>query len=228
MGITNKRDEKIISALVEAAENGTMGSVPKECLAHKYMAYQDSLGMHLVHIAANKENLHTVPKEFLTPEIIMAKDSGKQTVLHYAATFGQINLVPKEILTEENLLEADAEGNTVYHYLANYGYLNLVRSHLLTEKAILTQNEFGRDVLDMSLHAEYKENVLDPSTIQNQTHLLTKKLSTKALENLLKRLLVNPKKTVDKEKAKLITQEIKKRVAVHKVQTLSQDEAIEI
>jgi len=212
----DKQAMKIQDEVAKAALQGTLGSLPKEHLRLKNLAFKDSFGMNALHTAASVKMLHKVPKEFLTPNLLLDKDNNSQSVLHYAATFDQMSFLPKEVITKTTLSEKDAEGNSVYHYLANYGNLHSIPRRLITQDVVLLENDFNKDVLDMCLHAEARE--LNPDL--DQSSILLNALDTSCLESQLR------KSSKDKERTRVCKLQLVKNHTIKKVKTM--DAAIEI
>jgi ankyrin repeat protein len=230
------KEEEIRELLESAAQTGNLGAVPKELLTLKAISSQDAMGMNILHVAASFGQLEKVPKDLLSPELILTKDSSDMTVLHHAATTNQINFVPKDLLTKENLSLPDEEGNTCLHYIANNGVLNNIPESLLDEVSILRKNDFDKDVLDMAINAEFKEENPDAP---DQSHLLLKMLSEDTLKELVQKekdrkdkagFTHGTAKTWSDPKINLCKKELKRRNCLKKIfqPTGHEDKTLEI
>lgn len=224
---TKDKQEEILELLRSAAQTGNLGVIPKELLSPKNLSTQDAMGMNILHIAASYGQLDNVPKDLLKPELLLAEDNSLMTVIHYAACTNQIKYIPKNLITQENLSLREEEGNTSYHYLANHGGLTDIPKSLLNEAAILIKNDFDKDVLDMAINAEFKEEIadpLDPSNIQDQSQLVAQTLSNNTLKKIIKEQEDLKKKTThgmikrwDDQKLTLCKTELKKRILLKEI-----------
>jgi hypothetical protein len=226
----------ILKRLAKAAENGNLSKLPKEELSLKNIAIPNDMGMNILHIAAHNEKLNKVPKDLFTKEILMARDDGDLSVLHYAAEQGQIGEVPKEFITREVLRGADNEGNTLLHYLANCGGLDKIPKDVIDEELVLIENDFGRNSLDMAIHGEFKEAILDPTdpnSPRDQSEILLRTLSEKTLRSIIKDAQSGKSghgvyKSDEKKKIEICQKELGRRKLIKKVTVQGKDNTFEI